>query len=511
MATELNTKRIGKNTLMLYLRMFVTMIVGFITSRIVLNTLGVEDFGTYNVVGSVVVMFSFISNPLSSSLQRFLNVAMGKGDYIEARKVFNSSFVAYLLLILIIVSLTETAGIWYINNKINIPLDRMDIARYVFQISLLTFCFNLMRGPFEASILAHERMDAYAFFCIFDAIIKLVFVYFLSKAAIDKLLFYAVGICLIALLNSLLYAAYCRCKFTITKISFSYFDRDVFKSVLSFTGWTTYGGLVYTGLTSGINFIINYFFGVIVNAAVGIKNTVSGAIYGFVANFQTAFRPQIFQLYGAGKKDDCFRLVFFASKLSCFLYSFLIFPIFPIIPFLLQIWLGQVPEYSVEFIRVGLLFYLISACDGALWMCVYATGKIKRYQLILNTIELLSIPLIFVLCYMGLPPVTVYYTRIFVELMVFVVRLVYMRKYLEFPVVEYVKKVLLPIVSVVSPLLLSAILLSGLKSSALVSFLLAILQFVLAVILVYLIGLNKVERGKAFDMLKSKFPLLSHK
>ena len=228
MATELNTKRIGKNTLMLYLRMFVTMIVGFITSRIVLNTLGVEDFGTYNVVGSVVVMFSFISSPLSSSLQRFLNVAMGKGDEEEARKGFNSSLVAYLLLIVIIIALTETVGVWYINNKINIPEGRLDIAKYVFQISLLTFCFNLFRGPFEASILAHERMDAYAYFCIFDALIKLSFVYFLSKATIDKLLFYALGICTIGLLNTLVYSIYCRIKFSIT-ISISAGDFIFYK------------------------------------------------------------------------------------------------------------------------------------------------------------------------------------------------------------------------------------------------------------------------------------------
>lgn len=500
MATELNKKRIGRNTLMLYLRMFVTMIVGFITSRIVLNTLGVEDFGTYNVVGSVVVMFSFISQPLSGALQRFLNVEMGKGDLEAAKRVFNTSYLAYLLLIVLVVVLTETVGLWALNTKLNIPAERFHIAQYVFHISLLTFCFNLLRTPYEAAILAHERMDAYAYFCIFDAVIKLVFVYLLSKATIDVLLFYAFGLCAISLLNTLIYALYCKSKFTITGLSLKSYDKNIFKSVISFSGWTMYGGVVNTGLTSGINFIINYFFGVIVNAAVGIKNTISGAIYGFVANFQTAFRPQIFQLYGAGKREDCFNLVFFASKLSCFLYCYLIFPLFPVVPFLLQVWLGQVPEYTVEFIRVGLLFYLIPACDGALWMCVYATGNIKRYQLVVNTIEILSLPLIILLCYIGMPPVGVYFTRMFVESIVFIVRLIYMKKYIVFPVSEYVKTVLLRVGFTIIPLLILSIVLCNIQQSWLTTFALVFIQLLTTTILVYFIGLTKVERVRVKEI-----------
>lgn len=510
MATQLNTGRIAKNTLLLYVRMFVTMLIALITSRVVLNTLGVEDYGIYNIVGSVVVIFSFISSPVSTSLQRFLNVEKGRGDNESVRRTFNSSFVAFLLILGIVVLLTETIGLWAFYNKVNIPLERFEIASYVFHISLLTFCFSILKSPFEAAILANEKMDAYAYFSIFDALIKLGFVYLLSQTTIDKLLFYAIGLCVISLLTTSLYAIYCRIKFPEVRLSVRYINKSILRSVLSFSGWSTFGSFVYSGLTAGFNFIINYFFGVAVNAAVGIKNQVVSAIYGFVSNFQVAFKPQLFQLYGADQKQEFFRLIFFSSKLSFFLYCFLVFPLFPIIPAVLQLWLGQVPEFSVDLVRIGLLFNLIAACDGPLWMCVYATGKIKRYQIIINSIELFNIPLVIVLCMWGLTPQGVYITRIAVELVVFFVRWWYLKKYIDFPLADYIKKVFLPLLFVLFPLIVSSVLLSKLESSLLYSLIVIFTQLILTTILFVYVGMKKDERNKTLILILERVPFLSH-
>lgn len=509
MATQLNTGRIAKNTLLLYVRMFVTMFIGLITSRVVLNTLGVEDYGIYNIVGSVVVIFSFISSPVSTSLQRFLNVEKGRGDNESIRKTFNSSFVAFLLILGAVVLLTETIGLWAFYNKVNIPSERFGIADYVFHISLLTFCFSILKSPFEAAILANEKMNAYAYFSIFDAIIKLGFVYLLSKTTIDKLLFYAIGLCVISLLTTLLYAFYCKLKFPEVKFSVRYFDKKIFKSVLSFSGWSTFGSFVYSGLTAGFNFIINYFFGVTVNAAVGIKNQVVSAVYGFVANFQVAFKPQLFQLFGADQKQEFYRLIFFSSKLSFFLYCLLIFPLFPIIPAVLQLWLGQVPDYSVDLVRIGLLFNLIAACDGPLWMCVYATGEIKRYQIIINSIELCNIPLVIVLCIWGLSPQGVFITRIAVELVVFFVRWWYLKKYIDFPLADYIRTVYVPILCVLIPLIVSSFVLSLSDSTPIYCMLVIIVQLILATSLILFVGMKREERMRTRDLILERLPFLS--
>lgn len=509
MATQLNTGRIAKNTLLLYVRMFVTMLIALITSRVVLNTLGVEDYGIYNIVGSVVVIFSFISSPVSTSLQRFLNVEKGRGDIESVRKTFNSSFVAFLLIVGVVVLLTETVGLWAFYNKVNIPSERFGIAAYVFQISILTFCFSILGSPYEAAILANEKMNVYAYFSIFNAVIKLGFVYLLSQTSIDKLLFYAIGLCAIGLLTTSLNVIYCKVKFPEVKLSVRYFDKSIFKSVLSFSGWSTFGSFVYSGLTAGFNFIINYFFGVTVNAAVGIKNQVVSAIYGFVSNFQVAFKPQLFQLYGAEQKQDFYRLIFFSSKLSFFLYCLLVFPLFPIIPAVLQLWLGQVPEYSVDLVRIGLLFNLIAACDGPLWMCVYATGKIKRYQIIINTIELCNIPLVIVLCMWGLSPQGVYITRIAVELVVFFVRWWYLKKYIAFPLSEYVKKVFMPILCVLIPLLLSSYILGKLEGSLLCCLLVILVQLMLSSVLILFVGMKREERSRTRNLILERVPFFA--
>ena len=509
MATQLNTGRIAKNTLLLYVRMFVTMLIALITSRVVLNTLGVEDYGIYNIVGSVVVIFAFISSPVSTSLQRFLNVEKGRGDNESVRKTFNSSFVAFLLIVGVVVLLTETVGLWAFYNKVNIPVERFGVAAYVFHISLLTFCLSILKSPFEATILANEKMNAYAYFSIFDALIKLGFVFLLSQTSIDKLLFYAIGLCTISLLTTLLYALYCRVKFPEVKLSVRYFNKSIFKSVLSFSGWSTFGSFVYSGLTAGFNFIINYFFGVTVNAAVGIKNQVVSAIYSFVANFQVAFKPQLFQLYGAEQKQDFYRLIFFSSKLSFFLYCLLVFPLFPIIPAVLQLWLGQVPEYSVDLVRIGLLFNLIAACDGPLWMCVYATGKIKRYQIIINSIELCNIPLVIVLCMWGLSPQGVYITRIAVELVVFFVRWWYLKKYIAFPLPDYINRVFMPLLFVLIPLLISSVILSKLDSTLACCLFVFFAQLMFSTVLILFVGLNREERIKVRKIILERVPLLA--
>ena len=500
MATELNTKRIAKNTLLLYVRMFVSMVITFITSRIILNTLGVEDYGTYNIVGSVVVMFSFICSPLTNALQRFINIELGKEDKLGVQSVISTSLFILLVLAVIIIILSEAVGYWLLCNKLNIPSERLDVAKIVFHISLLTFSVSIFRSIFESIILAHERMNAYAYLCIFDAISKLIFVFCLKDANYDKLFFYSAGILFITLINVLAYGLYCKVKFSWICLSCKYFDKQRFKLLLSFSSWTMFGSIVNMGMNSGLDYVLNYFFGVTVNAAVGIKNTVVSAVNGFVGNFQTAFSPQLYQLYGAGKRDKCLDLIYFSSKLSCYLYFVIMFMVFPILPYLLQIWLVQVPNYSVDFIRISFFIYLLSSLNTPLWLLVNATGHIKLYQIIMNTVSVFGLLSVFLLCFMGISPQGVYFTLLGLEIIRTICRLWYVVKRCELPLKSYIQNVYCPVLKVFFPLLVISLFMTPFANKYPFVIIVFVLQILLTLTLVYFVGLNKNERVKCSQL-----------
>lgn len=300
-----NNKRIAKNTMMLYIRMLLSMIVSLYTSRVVLNILGVEDYGIYNVVGGVVVLFSFLNNAMASATQRFLNFELGRGDVLEVKRIFSISMTSYICIALLVLFLSETVGLWFFNTQLNIPSSRIDAASWVYQMSIFTFCFSILRIPYNASVIAYERMSFFAYISIIEVLMKLLIVYLLVLGSIDKLILYAILIFVVTVLVNAIYQFYCKHMFEICTYSF-FWDKILFKKIIGFSGWSLFGSLANMSAQQGVNFLLNIFYGVTVNAAVGIANQVSSAIYAFISNFQTAFNPQLIKSYASGEKEYFF-------------------------------------------------------------------------------------------------------------------------------------------------------------------------------------------------------------
>ena len=400
--SQSSNKQIAKNALALYLRMFLTMLVGLYTSRVILQALGVEDYGIYNVVGGFVSMFSLISGSLASSVSRFLTFELGRGDMEKLKRVFNTSIFVLMGLAVIVLIATETFGIWYLNNKMVIPEARMTAAMWCFQLSLVTFIVNLINQPYTAAIIAHERMDIYAYLAISNSILKLLICFAVLHSPIDRLIFYAILLCCVSLINQTIYVIFCKRKFEECTFHLI-FDRSLFKDMFGFAGWNFIGSSAAILTSQGSNLLLNWAGGPVVNAAYGIANTVSSLVSQFVSNFTQAFTPQITKRYAAKEYDSLMQLLIYGSKYSYFLMFLMALPIMLTAEFLLELWLGQVPEHAVWFVRFIILGNLFDAISRPVVNAKNATGRIRNYQIVVGGILLLVLPLSYVCIKIGLP------------------------------------------------------------------------------------------------------------
>lgn len=400
--TQSNNKQIAKNALALYFRMFFTMLVGLYTSRVILQALGVEDYGIYNVVGGFVSMFSLISGSLASSVSRFLTFELGRKNLDKLKRVFSTSIFVLIGLAIIVFIATETFGIWYLNNKMVIPESRMTAAMWCFQFSLVTFVVNLINQPYSAVIIAHERMDIYAYLAISDSVMKLIICYGVLHSPIDRLIFYAILLCCVGLINQTIYVIFCKRNFQECTFHLM-FDRSLFKEMFGFAGWNFIGSSAAILTSQGSNLLLNWAGGPVVNAAYGIANTVSSIVSTFVANFTQAFTPQITKRYAAQEYDSLMQLLIYGSKYSYFLMFIIALPIMLTTEFLLNLWLGQVPEHAVWFVRFIILGNLFDAISRPVVNAKNATGRIRNYQIVVGGILLLVLPLSYVAIKVGLP------------------------------------------------------------------------------------------------------------
>lgn len=440
-----DNKRIAKNTAYLYARMLFSLIVSLYTSRVILHALGTVDYGINNVVGGVVTMFAFMSGTMSTATQRFLSFDMGRKDNKQLKKSFAVSNTIIIIIAVLIIVSVETIGLWLINNKLIIPAERMIAARWVFQFATISLFLQILYVPYNAAIIAHEKMSAFAFIGILDVILKLVIAlliqYFVNS--IDKLIFYSAAICSISILISLLYVSYCKRHFEeCQKVNFGY-DKEIGSRMLSFFGWNTIGALSYVAKEQGVNIVINMFCGPIVNAARGVNSQVTGAIYGFITNFQVAMNPQITKNYAAGDKDGFFTLVTLGAKFSFFLFFFMALPIFIDIDFILHLWLIEVPEHTANFIRLTLILMSIETVSSPIITSLLATGNVKTYQIIVGTLLLLNLPLSYIALKMGLEPEYTMVIAIIISTISLGLRLILIRNYVGFPIRDFFFKVLM--------------------------------------------------------------------
>ena len=444
-----NNRRIAKNTLMLYARMLVGMLVSLYTSRVLLNALGVEDYGIYGAVGGFVSMFSLISSALTSSVSRFLTFELGTGNRERLKTVFGTSLLIQMALAVVIVIASETVGIWFLNNKMTIPAERMGAAGVVFQASILSFVFGLLTVPFTSTIISHEKMGAFAWFGIFDIFARLGIVLLIAycSAVKDRLIVYALLVVALGVLMQALYVLYCRSRFEECRFSLS-FDRKIFREMGGFATWNFIGCTAGLLKDQGVNLLYNLFVGPVLNAARGIAGSVNGAVSSFASNFMTALNPQITKLYAAGDLKYVHSLVERGSKFSFYIILFFAVPILLETEFILGIWLGKYPEHSIDFVRLTLMLSLIGTLSNTLINLQNATGKIRNYQIVVGGILMLNFPLSYLCLKAGFNPESTYIVAILVDIACLFTRLLFLRKTAGLPVGRFIRTVLLNVTAV---------------------------------------------------------------
>lgn len=391
-----NNKRIAKNTLLLYFRMILLIFVQLYTVPIVLKNLGIEDYGIYNVVGGIVTMFSFIGGSLASGSQRFLAFEIGRGDSKRLKEVFDTTLSIYLILAIITVLLLEMGGYWFLNTQMNIPVERMNAANWVFQLSILSFFINLISIPYNAAVIAHEKMSLFAYVSILECILKLTAAILLQYVLFDKLIIYAVFISSIAIIIRLIYQVYCKKHFTECKYYHFIRKNNMGKELLIYSGWNMIGSVALISRQQGLNVVINLFFGPLLNAAHSIAQQINGVLAQFINNVYTATRPQITKHYASGETIEMWNLVFRSSKLAFYLLTFISIPALLELDMILSVWLHEVPPYTVPIARLMIISILIETMANQIIGAYQAANKIKRYQLYSSTVILLNIPISYI-------------------------------------------------------------------------------------------------------------------
>lgn len=445
MAIESN--RIAKNTMTLYLRMILLLLISLYTSRVVLAALGESDFGTYNVVGGVVAVLGFLMGTLNTASSRFITVALGTSDAQEMRKTFSNVFMVNVILLSIVIVLAETIGLWFLLNKLNIPEGRMTAAFWVYQFSVITVIISFIQVSFTATVIAHERMDIFAYISLFDGFARLGISLLIGITKTDRLIFYGFCLLLIQVIDFVVYWYYCHVKFDECKISLQ-IDKSTFRKILSFISWSAYGSFVSIGITEGLNIVINLFFGITVNAARAVAVQVQGAVAHFTTNFQTAINPQLIK--STSQKDfvSACSLFLASSKFSFFLLCIVGIPIIIEAQYILSLWLIDVPDYACSFCQIMIVISIWGCLANPLRVVNQAEGNIKKFQLYECTILLLIIPVAYCSLKIWAVPILVFVVHFVFDNVAQIVRLLIVLPKIELSLGTYFKNVylrLLPI------------------------------------------------------------------
>lgn len=494
-----NNKRIAKNTLLLYVRMLFGMLVSLYTSRVILQTLGVEDYGVYNVVGGVITMFTFLNSAMSSATSRYITFEIGKGNMEQLKKVFSTALQIHAIIALLIVILGETVGLWFLMNELVIPDGRMDAAMWVYQCSIVTAVVTIMSVPYNADIIAHEKMSAFAYISVLEILLKLAIVYLLVALPFDKLKVYAVLVLMVGLLIRCIYTRYCHKHFEESHYIHR-IEKSLLKEMSSFAGWSFWGNLAGILYTQGLNMMLNIFFGPVVNAARGIATQIQSVVTQFVTNFQMALNPQITKTYASGELDKMHSLMFRSARFSFMLLFFLSLPILIETDYILTLWLGVVPENTAIFARIIIAISLIYTIANPCVIANQATGKVKVYQAVVGGLLLLILPISYIVLKMGAPAYSVFIVHFCVESVAQFARMYMLRNMIDLPLWSYVKNIYLPIMGVVFLSLVLPMLVYNNMQEGIIRFLIVGMTCVVSVAMTSLfIGMTRNERTFLID------------
>lgn len=506
MTTNLyNNKRVAKNTLYLYFRTLLIMGVTIFTSRIVLDALGVENYGIYNVVGGFVMMFSVLSGTLTAASQRFIAFELGK-EKPEIKKIFSTTLTVHILLAIIVFLLLESFGIWFLNNKININPSRLTAANWVFQCSVITFCINIISIPYNAAIIAYEKISAFAYISIFEVVAKLLIVYALYIIAYDALIVYAIFMLIIALILRLIYGWYCNKNFKECRFSFT-LNSKIFMEMIRFCGWNFIGSTAAVMNGQGINLLINLFYGVTFNAARGIASQVDNAINSFVQNFMMALNPQITKTYASKDYIHVNQMIILGTKYAFFLLWIICLPIFINTKYILSIWLKQVPDYVPLFVKYTIIYSLCQSLSQCLYTAMLATGQIKKYQIIVGSLSIMAFPATYIFFKLGFPAEYGYISMIIFSILCLIARIYLLNTIMPiFSIHNFIYKIIFPVIY--SIFIISIIVYfvhSFINASNFMAFIIeTLLISIINIGFIFLIGLNKTEQHQITNFITNK-------
>ena len=485
--------------------MLLTMVVTLYTSRIVLNTLGIEDYGIYNVVGGFVAMLGFLNNSMAVATQRFLSFEIGKKDHAQLSRVFSMSMSIHFLIAIIILLLAETVGLWFVKTQLTIPSERLIAAQWVYHFSIFAFIVNVVSVPYNATIIAHERMNVFAWVSIIDVSLKLLIVFMLHWFGFDKLKLYSVLMFIVSLIIRIIYGSYCSRNFAESKYRF-YWDKPLFKTIMSFAGWSLWGSASSVLHSQGVNILLNIFFGPAINAARGIAFQVRGAVNSFVYNFQIAMNPQIIKSYAINDLKYMHELIYQGAKYSFFLLFVISLPILFETEMILRLWLKIVPDYTVIFTRLVIINILIDSVSGPLMTGAQASGKIKVYQALVGGLLLFNLPVSYLFLKLNYPPEVTIYISIFISIVALFVRLIILQRLISITIKDFLNQVILKVfivslVAIVLPLLFQIF-----AQKSFYSFVgICVISVFSSAITIYFMGLNITEKKYLRRLIFNKF------
>lgn len=489
--------------------MIFIMLIKLYTSRVILQALGIEDYGIYNLVGGITAMFSFVNGALTDASQRYITFEIGKGADGNVNKIFSTCLILHFLLAIIVVICAEPIGLWFLSNKLNIPADRLSAATWVFHLSLASMFVLFISVPYNALIIAHEKMKAFALISIITALINLSIAYalFLSKCY-DRLILYGILLLVLQLITRVIYAFYCKRSFEESVFHFMW-DKKLVKEIMKFISWTLIGNMSYVAYTQGLNLLLGMFFTPVVNAARGIAVQVQQAVNNFVKSFQTAINPQITKTYAAGQLDETHSLIFKSTRISSFLMMLPLIPIVFETPTLLNLWLVEVPDNTVIFLRIILITTWINALAKPLGIASLATGKIRLYEGTVATLKLLILPIAYFCLKMGFPAFSVFIVHFCIECITYTMNILISRHLVHFSLRQYIKEVLFKLVIVTTlALVIPIVIYFTMQENIVRFFVLSFASVCTSLVVIYYFGLTNGEKqfviSKVSD-LKTKF------
>lgn len=494
MNNQSNNRRIAKNTLFLYFRTFLIMLVSLYMSRVVLEALGVEDYGIYNVVGGIVAFFSILSTSLSGAISRFITIELGRGDIERLKHVFSSSVTIQIGMALIVFVVAEIVGVWFLNTQMNISSERLDSANWVLQCSILTFMINLLSVPYNAMIVAHERMSAFAYISVLEVLLKLAVAFLLYVSIWDNLKVYAILLLFVALSVRLVYGFYCKYHFKEASYQFV-FDKELLGEMAHFAGWSLIPNTAYLLNTQGVNMLINIYFGVTVNAARAIATQVETAIGAFVGNFTMALNPPITKAFASGNTTYMIDLVCKGTKYSFFIMYLCVVPLVLEAETILSLWLKNVPEQAVVFTRLVVFSTLMMQMGNSMLVAIMATGNIRRYQIVVTLIGALVFPLSWLAYQIGFPASCTYVIFTVIYFLLNFIRLGALKRLVDFPVNRFINSVMSKLILVsVSSFFLPGMIVFGMEPSFLRLLIVVPTSILSTMVCVYWLGLEQEEQ-----------------